>query len=144
MIKYQLLFTRWLIILGKNIPFILCSKILFENIESIIALYNDSWYIENGLKLLYTPISWNISSYIRYDWTLVITLFILGVATHSCWRNKLAIYYLAFNLIERIIIENNSIDMIYIPYYLGINILIISIILFLGIQQYFKKISNEK
>ena len=138
--KYRILFTRILIVLGKMLPFILCSIILLEHSESLYAMYNNIRCNVNSTEILYTPMSWYLGEYAYCSLMEILLLFVISIATECCYRHRLAIYYLAFNLIQKKYIETIVMSNALIYLYLIINIMIILVVLYIGLKQPFKKI----
>lgn len=138
MIKHGLTYRIILRRLSMLLPYLLCLKIFIENSESLYALINNLWIQIDGNEFQYTPISWSMSNYISYNWLVVLCIYILSYAFEFCWKHRIVIYYLGFNLIEKQVIENYGIDDNMIPCYLGINMIIIILILIIGIGQWYK------
>lgn len=120
------------------LPYLLCIKLFIENGESLYAFTNNLWINVNNTLIQNTPISWNISNYISYNWLAILCLYIISYAFEFCWKHQIAIYYLGVNLIEKQLIDNLGINENGIPYYLIINNIIIVFILILGINQFIK------
>lgn len=129
------IFRLFLVRLGKNVPFILVIALLICNIESTFSYFMERYVDEgNGVLMLDNSISWFMSPYIDYNWLTIILLLSMSYGLKCCWRNKLAIFYLMVNLIEKDIIESGCIDFKYIPYILISNIIVMMIILGLGLN----------
>ena len=122
---------RLIVKIGKAIPFILCFVVLIGFIETAYS-YSREIY-EDGQ--LYKPISWLIGDIVRYDWLTIVAMLSLSYGLNNCWRNKVAIFYLIFNLIQKHIIESITMNSTLIYYYIVFNITILVVILFLGLQQ---------
>lgn len=138
------IFRLFLVRLGKNVPFILIIALLISNIESTFSYFAER-YVDfgDGVLLLDNSMGWFITSYIDYDWLSIIILLSMSYGLKCCWRNKLAIFYLMVNLIEKDIIESGCIDFKYIPYILISNIVVMMIILGLGLNLLYNNLKKK-
>lgn len=132
------LFKKLVVWGGKLMPFVFCFIILIGMIETAYS-YINNLYIEISKEnfILHKPLSWEFGKIIRYDWWTVLLMLSLSYGLNNCWKNKLAIYYLIFNLIQKKIIENGWMPETLIYEYLSINIIFLLVIMFLGIKQGF-------
>ena len=130
---------RFIVKMGKQLPFIICFILLISFTETAYSFSNDI-YVDGQL---YKPISWFIGDIVRYDWLTVLAMLAFSYGFSNCWRNKVAIYYLIYNLMQKHIIENISINSTMICYYLIFNISILVILLFLGLQQGLKNMKHK-
>ena len=92
---------RFLINLGKVLPFILCFIVLVGFSESFIALYNNDYLLYDNCFVLNTPISFWIGKKFQYDILSLFIIAIISIAIESCKWNKLAVVYLLIVLMER-------------------------------------------
>lgn len=122
---------RLIVKIGKALPFVLCFFVLISIIE-VAYSYTNERYADGRL---YLPISWSIGYIVRYDWLTIVAMLSLSYGLSNCWRNKAAIFYLIFNLIQKFIIESITMNSTLIYYYIVFNITILVVILFLGLQQ---------
>ena len=138
-------FRLFIVSIGKNVPFILIILLLICNIE---GLYSHSMqrYVDvgDGTLMLDNSISWFISNYFSYDCLTIIILASLSFGLKCCWRNKIAIVYLIYNLVQKHIIESMCIDADSIPYILIPNIIVMFIILFLGLHLLYINIREKR
>lgn len=138
-------FRLFLVRLGKNVPFILIIVLLICNIESTFSYFTKRYIdVGNGELFLDNRISCAISNYISYDWLSIIILLSMSYGLKCCWRNKLAIFYLIVNLIEKDIIESGCVDFKHIPYILISNIFLMMIILGLGLNLLCNNIKKKR
>ena len=129
---------RTLIRLGKMLPFIICSIVLIGYTESLIALIREDYLIQDGCVSLNTPISFWIAKKVMYDWIVITVVTIISFAIQTCYWNKLAIIYLALQLMvkyytEQVILEQEQVYII-----IAINILLSGFFTFKGLYLLFK------
>lgn len=97
---------------------------------------------QDGNYYFYTPVAFFLTRIIKITITLNIFLLILGIALRFCWRYLLGVLYIFAVLIQReyldTIFTSNS-AFLTICY---TNIAVILVILFLGIQQFFRNIKS--
>ena len=141
----MILLKKQIVWLGKMMPFIFCFIVLIGLIETLYAYINCSYCIlQDGSACLYKPITWFLGRYLKYDLGTIFIMLSLTYYLKNCLRNKIAIYYLLANLIQKGVIENSKFNLNYIYFYVGINSLFILCILFSGIQQGIKNIRCRK
>lgn len=92
---------RLLINSGKALPFILCFIVWISYVESLLSICTDDLVSYNGGTILNTPISFWIASKVKYDWLILVVITIVSYAIETCKWHKLAILYLALQLIEK-------------------------------------------
>jgi len=104
-------FRRLLINAGKVIPFILAAIIALGYGELAWAIHGERIIVINDtVDFYYTPCSDFLGQIIYVDVLDVLLFYILAVALQFCWRNMLAIHYLALNLAVRAALEASIID----------------------------------
>lgn len=104
-------FRRLLINTGKVIPFILAAVVCFGYGELWSAIQEKRMVVmTSSVSFYYTPCSDFIGQIVYIDMFDVLLLYILAVALQFCWRNMLAIHYLALNLAVRAALEASIID----------------------------------
>ena len=96
----------------------------------------------DGYAYLFTPISFSITLYVKITLIAAILLLLLAISLHFCWKYLLGVLYIFAVLIQReyldTIFTSNS-AFLTICY---TNIAVILVILFLGIQQFFRNIKS--
>lgn len=96
----------------------------------------------DGYYYLYTPISFTIAEYIQISFITSLFLLILSISLRFCWRHQIGIVYLLILCVQRnfndVLFTSNS-AFLTICY---TNIAVILVILFLGIQQFFRNIKS--
>lgn len=94
---------RWLIQLGKTLPFIVCAIVCISFIENLTAAALGRYAeMYDGSITLYTPMTWYIAQIgLVYDVRLLALLLVISVAIETCIYNKLCVLFLGFNLIEK-------------------------------------------
>ena len=97
--KFANIARRYLIRLGKLLPFAVCFIVLFSYTECMYAVLTNSYGISNSFVYPYKPISQLIGCYFEYDWMSVLVLTIISFAVETCRWNKLAVLYLALHLL---------------------------------------------
>lgn len=118
-----------LVVLTKYAVYFLCLILLCDYVDKLSAFYNGDVYFF-------------LTRIIKITITLNIFLLILGIALRFCWRYLLGVLYIFAVLIQReyldTIFTSNS-AFLTICY---TNIAVILVILFLGIQQFFRNIKS--
>lgn len=112
---------------------VLLLIVLIDYFEKLIAFKFESVYEgTDGYYYLYTPISFITSLF----------LLILSISLRFCWRHQIGIVYLLILCVQRnfndVLFTSNS-AFLTICY---TNIAVILVILFLGIQQFFRNIKS--
>lgn len=108
---------------------VLLLIVLIDYFEKLIAFKFESVYEgTDGYYYLYTPISFTIAEYIQISFITSLFLLILSISLRFCWRQN-------FN---DVLFTSNS-AFLTICY---TNIAVILVILFLGIQQFFRNIKS--
>lgn len=124
-----------LVVLTKYAVYFLCLILLCDYVDKLSAFYNGDVYLGQDGNYYFTRI-------IKITITLNIFLLILGIALRFCWRYLLGVLYIFAVLIQReyldTIFTSNS-AFLTICY---TNIAVILVILFLGIQQFFRNIKS--
>lgn len=102
----------------------------------LLIVFTDGYYY------LYTPISFTIAEYIQISFITSLFLLILSISLRFCWRHQIGIVYLLILCVQRnfndVLFTSNS-AFLTICY---TNIAVILVILFLGIQQFFRNIKS--
>lgn len=132
-----------LVVLTKYAVYFLCLILLCDYVDKLSAFYNGDVYLgKDGNYYFYTPVAIFLTRIIKITITLNIFLLILGIALRFCWRYLLGVLYIFAVLIQReyldTIFTSNS-AFLTICY---TNIAVILVILFLGIQQFFRNIKS--
>jgi hypothetical protein len=132
------LFRKLLIVLTKYVVYVLCLLLLIDYSEKLIAYFEGM----DGYAYLFTPISFSITLYVKITLIAAILLLLLAISLHFCWKYLLGVLYIFAVLIQReyldTIFTSNS-AFLTICY---TNIAVILVILFLGIQQFFRNIKS--
>lgn len=118
---------------------VLLLIVLIDYFEKLIAFKFESVYEgTDGYYYLYTPISFTIAEYIQISF--ITSLFFISL--RFCWRHQIGIVYLLILCVQRnfndVLFTSNS-AFLTICY---TNIAVILVILFLGIQQFFRNIKS--
>ena len=124
-----------LIDVGKMLPFLVCFVVVVSYIECLYSLLTQDYVVINNFVYLKKPISWQLGKVFEYNIQIIIVLAILSFAIKTCKWNKLAIVYLAFQLIEKSYFAThqwNNENYYYIV--LAINILICLFLVIKGIR----------
>ena len=116
---------------------VLLLIVLIDYFEKLIAFKFESVY-----EGTYTPISFTIAEYIQISFITSLFLLILSISLRFCWRHQIGIVYLLILCVQRnfndVLFTSNS-AFLTICY---TNIAVILVILFLGIQQFFRNIKS--
>ena len=131
-------FRKKIIQIAKLIPFLLVTVVLVSYIENESSLYYGIYISSNGNMYLDQEISFIIGNYIRYDVLTVIILYALSFGLNLCWRNKLCVHYLTFNLIQRWFLENIEVNEIAWHMVFLLNIILCTAIITINIIGYIK------
>lgn len=126
-------FRKFLIRLGKILPFIICFLVGVNYIESIFALIKCDYLLYDGCIILNTPISFLVGSFSEYNLQFLIVLITLSIAIETCIYNKLTCLYLAVNLFEKSYF-NFELEPIYIYVICVTNIIIAGYLTWKGIK----------
>lgn len=127
-------FRRFLIRLGKALPFILCSVVFISYIESAFALYMEDYLEYNGYLTLNTPISFKLASIFEYDMLTIFAATILSISIETCVWNRLSLAYLAIHLLSRRYIEAQELYPEYIYIICIINIALCGFFCYKGVK----------
>ena len=92
---------RFLIRIGKALPFVVCFLLLLHYLECLIAIVTESYLLYDSFAILYTPFSFMLGSYFEYNLQMLVVLFVMSIAIETCYWNKLACLYLWANLLEK-------------------------------------------
>lgn len=103
-------FRRFLIRLGKMLPFMLCFIVMIVYVESFFALYTQDFLLYNEHITLNTPISFMIANVFEYDMLTIFAATILSVSIQTCVWNKIALFYLTLQLISCKYIEARELE----------------------------------
>lgn len=118
---------------------VLLLIVLIDYFEKLIAFKFESVYEgTDGYYYLYTPISFTIAEYIQISFITSLFLLILSISLRFCWRHQIGIVYLLILCVNDVLFTSNS-AFLTICY---TNIAVILVILFLGIQQFFRNIKS--
>lgn len=122
---------------------VLLLIVLIDYFEKLIAFKFERVYEgTDGYYYLYTPISFTIAEYIQISFITSLFLLILSISLRFCWRYQIGIVYLLILCVQRnfndVLFTSNS-AFLTICY---TNIAVILVILFLGIQQFFRNIKS--
>ena len=103
---------KQLIYLGKVLPFLICAIVTISYLECFKALFMyDCIQVGNDIYLN-KPISFFIGEYFELDFPTWLFLAITSIAIKTCKWNKLAVLYLAFQMIEKSYFANHSFEQI--------------------------------
>lgn len=137
------LFRKLLIVLTKYVVYVLCLLLLIDYSEKLIAYYNNDFFEGmDGYAYLFTPISFSITLYVKITLIAAILLLLLAISLHFCWKYLLGVLYIFAVLIRREYLDTiftSDSAFLTICY---TNIAVILVILFLGIQQFFRNIKS--
>lgn len=89
-------FRRFLIHIGKMLPFAICFVVCIGYTETLflnLAAYGD-------VIIINTPIAFYVGQCFEYDLLFLVVMLTISVAIETCYWNKLAILYLCCNLYE--------------------------------------------
>lgn len=92
---------RLLINSGKVLPFALCFILSISYSETLVAIITENFLEYEGYVVLNTPISFRIAKVFRYDWLIMILVFVISIAIEACKWNMYASMYLAVHLLEK-------------------------------------------
>ena len=127
-----------LIIIGKCIPFILCTTILATYTETLFACGLSHFCNYGGVVIPYTPFSFIVGRLFEYDYLLLAFVAITSIAIEACKWNLLANLYLFFHLLEKSFFDFElSIETIY--FIVIANMLVGGYIVFKGFKQLTKQ-----
>lgn len=90
-----------LIVIGKQLPFIVCFIVLISYAECLHSLYTKDFVYYHGFFVLNKTLSWQFGTYFEYNAVSLAILTIISYALETCLWNKLAIDYLALQLLEK-------------------------------------------
>jgi hypothetical protein len=92
---------RLLINSGKVLPFALCFILSISYSETLVAIITEDFLEYEGYVVLNTPISFRIAKVFRYDWLMMVLVFVISFAIEACKWNMYASMYLAVHLLEK-------------------------------------------
>ena len=92
---------RLLINSGKVLPFALCFILSVSYTETLVAVVTEDFLEYEGYVVLNTPISFRIANVFRYDWLIMILVFVISIAIEACKWNVYTSMYLAVHLLEK-------------------------------------------
>ena len=92
---------RLLINSGKLLPFALCFILSVSYSETLVAVVTENFLEYEGYIVLNTPISFSIAKVFRYDWLIMVLVFVISFAIEACKWNMYASIYLAVHLLEK-------------------------------------------
>lgn len=92
---------RFLIEIGKVLPFVVCFLLLLHYSECCISLLFENYLVYDNCIILNMPISFFIGQYFEYNLQMLAVLCVISVAIETCIYNKLACLYLGVNLLEK-------------------------------------------
>ena len=109
------LFRKFLIRLGKVIPFVIAFILLISYIETIYAIISSDTIVDAEDNVVYNlPISFFFADFIYIDWFDVLLVWILCFALELCKYTFRCAYLITINLVFRTIIENANLSNHYI------------------------------
>lgn len=118
---------------------VLLLIVLIDYFEKLIAFKFESVYEgTDGYYYLYTPISFTIAEYIQISFITSLFLLILSISLRFCWRHQIVLILCVQRNFNDVLFTSNS-AFLTICY---TNIAVILVILFLGIQQFFRNIKS--
>lgn len=94
-------FRKFLIRIGKVLPFIVCFLVCFNYVETAFAVTTSDLIMYDDVVIPNTRISFFIGHYFEYNLQMLFVLVILSIAIQTCFFNKLACLYLGINLLEK-------------------------------------------
>lgn len=115
---------RFLIKLGKILPFVICFVVFVGYMESLYALYREDYLEYEGYLTLNTPISFWIASKMKYDSLVLFVCMVTSIAIETCVWNKLSIIYLFVQLLEKEYFQRVELYVEYIYIAVILNIMI--------------------
>lgn len=92
---------RYLIRIGKALPFLLCFILSICYAENAFSLATGRFLEFDGYIILSTPISTFIAEFFEYDILIVIITLIVSIAIEACKWNLWATLYLGVHLVEK-------------------------------------------
>lgn len=113
-----------LIKFGKILPFIVCFIVLVSYCEGFIAMANEDYVVYDNALVLNKSLSWAIARHFEYNAFTILILLVISIATETCIWNKLAILYLAFQLLKKQYLIQVELDEAIVYCIIIINILI--------------------
>ena len=124
---------------GKQLPFIICFIVAISYTECAYALYFERFIVFDDCVYLNKPISWFLGSFFEYDKQILTILTILSFAIRACKWNRLAIVYLALQLVEKSYFQSNELAN-HELYYLvsAVNVVVCLFFVLKGIQRIVK------
>jgi len=129
---------RLLINSGKVLPFALCFILSVSYTETLVAVVTEDFLEYEGYVVLNTPISFRIAKVFRYDWLIMILVFVISIAIEACKWNVYASMYLAVHLFERhyfsFEMEMDSIALV-----AGLNLIVSAFFVYKGCRIFIKK-----
>ena len=129
---------KYLIRLGKVLPFVVSYLIFVFYFECFLALLSYNFLAYDDYVILNTPISFHIGEYFEYNLQMLVVLCIISVAIETCVWNKLACLYLGVNLIEKSYFDYEM-DIWQIYVIVVANMLVSAYLTYKGIRIWFKK-----
>jgi len=94
-------FRRFLILIGKVLPFIICGLVCFNYLETLFSMATRHFIEWNGVVIPSTPISFFVGRYFEYNLQMLVVLVVISIAIQTCVFNKLACLYMGVNLLEK-------------------------------------------
>lgn len=125
---------RTLIVLGKVLPFFICTIVCISYIECIFAILFNNFVSYKNYIVANKPVSTTIAEYFEYDFVVVVICLIISISVETCKWNRRAILYLALHLIFKSYIEDIELYTDTIIIICTINIIIASYLVFKGVK----------
>lgn len=126
---------RYLIYIGKVLPFIVCAIVLLSYLECITSYVASDYVLYDNYTTFNKPISRMIAEYFEYDLLTVVICLIIGISVETCHWNKLATCYLAVHLLFKHYIEGVEVEVCTAILICATNAIISLILVYKGIKQ---------
>ena len=92
---------KFLIYIGKVLPFVVCFLMFVNYSETAFALATSDFLMYDGIVIPNTLFSFIVGQYFEYNLQMLFVLVIISIAIETCIYNKLACGYLGVNLAEK-------------------------------------------
>lgn len=123
-----------LINIGKILPFVLCFVVCISYAENILAILFNNIAVYGDCYTFNKPVSHFIGRFFEYDLLSVVVTLIISVAIQTCTWNKLAVLYLALQLMFKIGVADMELSLTEVGIMSAVNVIISAFLVYKGIR----------
>lgn len=113
----------------------MCFLVSISYAENIYSLANEDFVMFDGYYVLNKRLSWMIGGIVEYNLFAVLIMAACSIAFNTCVWNKLAVVYLAAQLIEKKVFISQELYTEQIYAINAINIILCILLIYKGLQK---------